>query len=217
MVVSLSSPHVPWLAARFCRNCLAPPNGDTGGGRSRRRSYRVVPSTRSRLGRPDGYNGGAASNNLGSDHDQTVLGGQHTRRNGRGACFLAVDAEFAEKITVYKTPTCGCCAAWVDYLRDNGFQVEAHNMPTLAGIKTKHGLTDRRLMSCHTAIVDGYVVEGHVPVDDIRRLLEDRPDILGITAPGMPQLSPGMHSIIPKDYDVLSFDEQGRIELFSRY
>ena len=72
-------------------------------------------------------------------------------------------------------------------------------------------------MSCHTAIVGGYVVEGHVPANDIRRLLDDRPDVVGITAPGMPQLSPGMASRTPKNYDVLSFDKDGQIELFSRY
>lgn len=123
----------------------------------------------------------------------------------------------AETVTVYKTPTCGCCSAWVDYLRDEGFEVEAHNLTDLTDVRAQHGLTDRRLMSCHTAVVGGYVVEGHVPVDDIRRLLNERPDVVGITAPGMPQLSPGMASRIPQDYDVLSFDKRGRIERFSRY
>jgi len=133
------------------------------------------------------------------------------------ASLLAVRSAYAEEITVYKTPTCGCCSGWVDHLRDNGFDVTTHDLDNLAGIKARHGLTDARLMSCHTAIVDGYVVEGHVPADDIRRLIEEKPDVLGIAAPGMPQLSPGMHSDIPKNYDVLSFDRQGRIGLFSRY
>ena len=126
-------------------------------------------------------------------------------------------AEPANTITVYKTPTCGCCGSWVDYLRDNGFHVESHDMNTLMDIKAKLGLTDQRLMSCHTAVIDGYVVEGHVPVDDIRRLVSERPDVVGITAPGMPQMSPGMNSEIPKDYDVLSFDAEGNIEVFSSY
>jgi hypothetical protein len=73
------------------------------------------------------------------------------------------------------------------------------------------------LKSCHTAVVDGYVVEGHVPVSDIQRLITEKPDIIGISAPGMPQMSPGMASIVPKDYDVLSFDKEGKIELFSSY
>lgn len=126
-------------------------------------------------------------------------------------------AEPANTITVYKTPTCGCCGGWVDYLRDKGFLVESHDMQTLSDIKAKLGLTDPRLMSCHTAVIDGYVVEGHVPADDIRRLVSEQPDIVGITAPGMPQMSPGMHSEIPKDYDVLSFDADGNIEVFSSY
>ena len=126
-------------------------------------------------------------------------------------------AEPANSITVYKTPTCGCCGGWVDYLRDKGFLVESHDMQTLSDIKAKLGLTDPRLMSCHTAVIDGYVVEGHVPADDIRRLVSEQPDIVGITAPGMPQMSPGMHSEIPKDYDVLSFDADGNIEVFSSY
>lgn len=126
-------------------------------------------------------------------------------------------AETAQTITVYKSPTCGCCKGWVDYLRDNGFQVKTHDVSDLINIKAKRGLTDRRLMSCHTALIDGYVVEGHVPVEDIRRLINERPDIVGITAPGMPQMSPGMRSIEPKGYDVLSFDDKGTIELFSSY
>lgn len=121
------------------------------------------------------------------------------------------------EITVYKSPTCGCCTGWVEYLEKNGFEVTAHNTDQLNDIKAKLGLTDKRLMSCHTAVVDGYIVEGHVPVDDIKRLMSERPDIQGITAPGMPQLSPGMHSEIPKDYDVLSFDADGNIEVYSSY
>ena len=123
----------------------------------------------------------------------------------------------AETITVYKSPTCGCCNGWVDYLRDEGFTVETIETDVLTEIKADHGLTDGRLMSCHTALVDGYVVEGHVPVNDIRRLIEEKPDIVGITAPGMPQMSPGMNSLIPKEYDVLSFNKDGEVKVFSRY
>ncbi|MDH3636874.1 MAG: DUF411 domain-containing protein [Gammaproteobacteria bacterium] len=121
------------------------------------------------------------------------------------------------EITVYKSPTCGCCTGWVDYLKDNNFRVTAHNVDNLDQIRAKHGLKDPKLRSCHTAIVDGYVVEGHVPVDDIKRLLTERPKVIGISAPGMPQMSPGMMSIEPKDYDVVSFDADGKVEVFSRY
>lgn len=136
--------------------------------------------------------------------------------------MAAADAETGQKgsgqpITVYKSATCGCCQGWVDYLKTQGFRVESHDVENLDEIKAQNGLTDGRLKSCHTAIVDGYVVEGHVPADDIRRLLAQRPDIVGITAPGMPSMSPGMNSLEPKGYDVLSFDARGKIEVFSRY
>jgi hypothetical protein len=128
-----------------------------------------------------------------------------------------IKRHYGQVITVYKTPTCGCCQGWVDYLRTNGFRVETHDLDDLSAVKAQHGLTDPALMSCHTAIVDGYIVEGHVPADDIWRLLSERPAVTGISAPGMPQLSPGMNSIEPQGYDVLSFDRQGQVELFSRY
>ena len=126
-------------------------------------------------------------------------------------------AEPEGMVTVYKSPTCGCCTGWVDYLRDNGFEVETHDTDKLTDLKAKLGLTDGRLMSCHTAVVGGYLVEGHVPVDDIRRLIAEKPEDVGITAPGMPQMSPGMNSLEPKGYDVLSFDKAGKVKVFSRY
>lgn len=122
----------------------------------------------------------------------------------------------AQTVTVYKSPTCGCCNGWIDYLRDEGFSVEAIDLQNLDSIKQQHGVTPE-LQSCHTALVDGYVVEGHVPVNDIRRLLKEKPDIKGLTAPGMPAMSPGMASLVPKNYDVLSFDDDGEIKIYSRY
>ncbi len=120
-------------------------------------------------------------------------------------------------ITVWKTPTCGCCQAWVDYLGDNGFAVTAYDVEDVVPIKQELGLTNPALYSCHTALIDGYIVEGHVPVSDIRRLLAERPEIIGITAPGMPQMSPGMHSIEPKGYDVLQINSHQQLRVFSRY
>ncbi len=128
-----------------------------------------------------------------------------------------IEKDTAKKIMVYKSPTCGCCQGWVDYLRDNGFVVETYDTNDLNSIKQENGLTDPRLASCHTALVDGYVVEGHVPVKDIKRLISERPSVVGITAPGMPQMSPGMHSIEPKDYNVYTFDTDGQITIYSRY
>ena len=120
-------------------------------------------------------------------------------------------------VEVWKSPTCGCCAGWVEYLEDEGFEVVAHDTDDVDAIKSALGLTDPNLKSCHTATVGDYVIEGHVPVSDIERLLAERPDVIGISAPGMPMMSPGMGSREPEGYDVVSFDEAGRIELFSRH
>jgi len=136
------------------------------------------------------------------------------------ALYFAIAAYAAgpvDTVTVYKSPTCSCCNGWVEYMRENGFGVQTVDRENLVDIKKELGLTDGRLMSCHTAVVDGYVIEGHVPADDVRRLLSERPDVVGITAPGMPQLSPGMHSVKPENYDVLTFDSEGRIGTFSSY
>ncbi len=120
-------------------------------------------------------------------------------------------------MVVYKSPTCGCCQGWVEYLDRAGLKIKAVNVNDMDAIKQQHGLTNPALKSCHTAVIDGYVIEGHVPVSDIERLLKERPNVVGITAPGMPQLSPGMASEIPKNYDVLTFDKNGDSEVFSSY
>ena len=119
-------------------------------------------------------------------------------------------------ITVYKSPTCGCCAKWADYLAADGFDVRTVDRDDLDAVKSTHGVPPR-LQSCHTAVVDGYVIEGHVPAQDIRRLLRDRPNLIGLSAPGMPPLSPGMASTEPRDYDVLGFDAEGKVSVYSRY
>ncbi len=123
-----------------------------------------------------------------------------------------------QKITVYKSPTCECCTDWEDHLRMEGFDVTSKERENMNPIKEKFGVT-RNLASCHTAIVDGYVIEGHVPASDIKRLLTERPKITGLTAPRMPQKSPGMqpHGKAPEGYDVLSFDEDGKTEIFTSY
>ena len=120
-------------------------------------------------------------------------------------------------ITVYKTPTCGCCTAWEDHLREAGFQVESLVRDNLVPIKQRKGIT-RELASCHTAVVDGYVVEGHVPAADVLRMLEERPGITGLTVPGMPMGSPGMEGPYEDPYDVVAFDkESGRQYVYSSY
>lgn len=137
-----------------------------------------------------------------------------TANEGHAEHTQPTDAE----ITVYKSPTCGCCKTWIDHLRAEGFTVKGIDRHDMPQIKANFGV-DRPLQSCHTAVVDGYVIEGHVPASDIKRLLSERPDVLGLTAPGMPKKSPGMQPdhLPPKDYDVLSFDHRGKVELFRRY
>jgi len=115
---------------------------------------------------------------------------------------------------VYKTEGCGCCNGWVEHLQAAGFQVDARNVRDLMSVKTDAGVP-ADLSSCHTAIIDGYVVEGHVPAYVVRKLLEERPEITGITVPGMPVGSPGMEGPNPKPYQVLAFDRQGNRTVFA--
>jgi len=121
-----------------------------------------------------------------------------------------------ESITVYKSPTCGCCTKWIKYLQANGFKVEAIDLQDMSAVKVEAGIS-RQLASCHTAKVGGYVVEGHVPADDIKRLLKERPDVVGLTVPGMPMGSPGMEGHREDNYDVLTFTRTGETSVFSRY
>ncbi len=129
--------------------------------------------------------------------------------------WLGVRAD-ATEMTVYKSPTCGCCNAWIDHLEENGFRVIKKDLHDTRPIKTAHGV-EPRLASCHTALVEGYVVEGHVPAADIRRLLAERPAVKGLTVPGMPMGSPGMEGPRKDPYNVLTFDGQGNTGVFSRH
>jgi hypothetical protein len=117
------------------------------------------------------------------------------------------------EIAVYRTPTCGCCSKWVKHLEEHGFAVVDHVVPDLSAMKAENGITPA-LASCHTAFVGGYVIEGHVPADDIAELLETRPAVSGIAVPGMPIGSPGMEGPNPESYRVLSFDHTGKIATF---
>lgn len=122
----------------------------------------------------------------------------------------------APEITVYKSATCGCCRKWVDHLRDEGFKVITHNRQDMGRIKQSYGV-EYNLRSCHTAVVEDYVLEGHVPAADIRRLLEERPAVTGLAVPGMPMGSPGMEGKYQDPYDVVAFDETGKKTTFARY
>ena len=105
---------------------------------------------------------------------------------------------------------------WVAHLEEHGFTVKATDVPNINRVKEIAGVPER-VTSCHTAIVDGYVIEGHVPAEDVKRLLADRPAITGIAVPGMPVGSPGMEGPNPQPYDVIAFDEDGALTRFSSH
>ena len=122
------------------------------------------------------------------------------------------------KIIVNKTPTCGCCGLWVKHLQAAGFAVQVHDLENLAPIKERVGVPFG-MGSCHTAEVGGYFIEGHVPADDIKRLLREKPAAKGLTVPGMPAGSPGME--VPSGrvdrYDVLLVDKEGKTSVFATH
>jgi hypothetical protein len=118
---------------------------------------------------------------------------------------------------VHKTPTCGCCNAWVDHLRSAGFTVETVDVPDTGPIANRLGVPNA-LRSCHTAEIGGYAIEGHVPAAEIRRLLTDRPDAAGLAVPDMPLGSPGMEMGDRREnYDVILFDRVGGTRIFASY
>lgn len=123
----------------------------------------------------------------------------------------------APSIHVYKSPSCGCCTAWIEHLEDHGFTVTATDTDNMARVKADAGLMPG-LGSCHTAFVGDYVIEGHVPADDIHRLLEQAPKARGLSVPGMPIGSPGMEMGQRRDaYQVLLFNGSGQTRVFSEY
>ncbi len=135
-----------------------------------------------------------------------------------GTAFAGLSTKDAGalEVTVYKSPTCGCCTKWIAHLEANGFNVNAHDVADLTQVKREHGVR-RELTSCHTALVDGYVIEGHVPADDIQRLLQERPDVVGLAVPGMVMGSPGMEGPTSEPYNVLTFDREGNTTVFAKH
>lgn len=125
-------------------------------------------------------------------------------------------AEELPAMTVWKSPWCGCCGNWVEHMRAAGFEVRVEEVEDLEAVKRLAAVPDD-LQSCHTARVDGYTVEGHVPASDIVRLLEERPDVLGLVVPGMPSGSPGMENGDRDPYDVLMLKRDGESEVFSSH
>lgn len=132
-----------------------------------------------------------------------------------GVSCTQAPAETAE-ITVYKTSTCGCCKSWIRHLRANGFSVSAYDVQNLDQVARQNGVSPQ-LRSCHTARVGGYVVEGHVPAQDIKRLLAEKPAVAGLAVPGMPQSAPGMDGPGKEPYTVYTFNTDGRTAVYARY
>jgi hypothetical protein len=120
-------------------------------------------------------------------------------------------------MVVYRSPSCSCCKKWVDHVKQNNFNIQDIVTDDVQAIKDKYGVPPE-MASCHTAIVDGYVIEGHVPADDILSLLKTKPKVIGISVPGMPKGTPGMEMGGTKDpYDVMSFDRDKRFAVFSSH
>jgi hypothetical protein len=118
-------------------------------------------------------------------------------------------------IAVSKDPNCGCCTGWVEHLHQAGFAVTVQESSDLSAIKSRLGVPER-LSACHTAEVNGYVIEGHVPADAIKRLIREAPPAKGLAVPGMPMGSPGMEGGTPQEYEVLLFGKEGQ-RVFARY
>jgi hypothetical protein len=128
---------------------------------------------------------------------------------------LSARATERPRVTVYKDPGCGCCTGWVEHLEAAGFPVTANNTSRMNAVKARLGVP-HELAACHTAEVDGYVIEGHVPAAAIDKLLAERPTAKGLAVPGMPVGSPGMEGGEPETYDVVLFGP-GEPRIFGKY
>ena len=127
--------------------------------------------------------------------------------------LLLVNISCAEKkirMDVYMSPTCGCCKKWVSYLENNGFEINTFTDQNMRAVKTKYNISQENT-SCHTGIVDGYFIEGHVPASDIKKLLKDRPDIAGLTVPGMETVNTNAN------FDVFSVNKVGVSTIWNSY
>lgn len=129
----------------------------------------------------------------------------------------SVEASKPVDIVVYRSPSCGCCGKWLEHLEKNNFNVKDMVISDVQAVKDKYGVPGE-MASCHTALVNGYVIEGHVPASDIYRLLKTKPKVIGIAVPGMPAGTPGMEMGGKKDpYQVVSFDSEKHYRVFNSY
>lgn len=143
-----------------------------------------------------------------------VGAGIYTAVNSSQANTLSPEAL---QITSYRSPTCGCCHAWVEHLQAEGFTVKDNVTENLETIKTENNVP-QNFIACHTAVINGYVVEGHIPASDIKRLIKEKPDVAGIAVPGMPIGSPGMESGDMKEpYTVFTFTEEGETQVYQKH
>ena len=122
------------------------------------------------------------------------------------------------EMTVYRSPSCGCCGVWIEHVKKHGFKVKDIKTEEMEAIKQKYNVP-AELVSCHTTIIDGYVMEGHIPADDIKRFLSQKPDnFVGLAVPGMPIGTPGMEARdIKQPFQVLAFNDKGEVEVFKEY
>ncbi|MDJ0704515.1 MAG: DUF411 domain-containing protein [Leptolyngbyaceae cyanobacterium MO_188.B28] len=126
-------------------------------------------------------------------------------------------AALTSELVVFRSPTCGCCGSWIEHMKAAGFQVKDKITEDMTAIKQRYGIP-ANLASCHTTIMDGYVVEGHIPAKDVQRLLTEKPDVDGVAVPGMPIGSPGMESgDYVEPYTVFSFRKDGAIAAFAEH
>ncbi len=132
-----------------------------------------------------------------------------------GSLSIAIASELPP-MSVWKTPTCGCCGKWVEHMQDAGFKVEVNDVEDLDEVKRMSHIPER-LRSCHTATVGDYKIEGHVPADDVKRLLATNPNVEGLAVPGMPSGSPGMENGERDSYDVFTFSKDGTTKVFNSH
>lgn len=129
----------------------------------------------------------------------------------------AIALDNSSAVTVFRSPTCGCCEDWVAHTKSAGFQINDNITKDMDTVKQTYGVSEA-LSSCHTALIDGYVIEGHVPATDVQRLLAEKPDVVGITAPGMPMGSPGMEMGDRVDsYTVYAFNRENKVLPFAEH
>ena len=136
--------------------------------------------------------------------------------NNQALADDSTSSKTLEAITVYKTPSCGCCGNWISHLENNGFKVNAINQNDLSSLKAQLGIAPN-VQACHTAKIGNYFVEGHVPASDIKKMLATKPDIKGITVPGMPMGSPGMEGSRKDNYNVLAINKDKSVTVFNSH